>query len=784
MKEHVIIGKDRTVAVPDSLKKIGIQFDHNVNTITFDCPRYPDEDPSVDMSQMPIFINYMLPDKTPGSSLAENVVIDPDDESLIHFDWKITNAVTPVNGVLSSLICIKKTDTEGNELYHWNTELFQKFTVGNGMECTEQVADMHPDVITQLLARMGAVDERTSEEAMRGYVNECMTQNPPQPTDEQVGTGVNAYMTENGQTHVDSYMNQNAQDKVDDYLGRNPLQLDETLTDPTKAAPANMVGELKGDLVNLSSEIANYTKPLEDLPDKFFKIDLQITNGARYIIVNTQTGYVPTKSTSITFMSCAVLNVTAGERFRFNTYGTTANLAYIGFADDEGKIIGFDKYIEVAQKIVDYDFKIPSGASMLYLNGDSNMTLHKIDKETIASIQYVNNNAVIMGAETVTSQTDDTASWNTNISMVDAIKAYSNGLLFDLETEKFRLPLSDNFSHTSYIAIHGNYAYITLMKNDVSVADYSSDINTYVSLIVFDLENNQIVSNQKVVGYGDVVGNLSVISGCAGLTINIHNNKVYMQASVKLSDTKWYTIMFTYDIATSTLSNAQPCKLKANGVEYDFTTDNFSEHISSIENTDSGVGCTLTYNPNDGYFYGICMCVDYLPKGICVKTNDFITYEYAFTPNVDVNGRFECDLFYFNNVFYYAMREKSSGYATLAKIDIATYKVLETYRIVDSGSRLTYYNVGDRLYLIHSICNRMRTEIVEINTRKLANSGVVSQPTLSCVYPSVATHGEWCYLASTNTKSTKVYLRRYKKELLSNIEITNKMLKLLCSINL
>lgn len=186
MKEHVIINRDRTVIVPESLKKIGIQFDHNVNTITFDCPRYPDEDSSIDMSQMPIFINYMLPDKTPGSSLALNVVVDETDDTLMHFDWKITNAITPVNGVLSTLICVKQSDTEGNELYHWNTDLFQKFTVGNGMECNGQVAEMNPDVISQLLARMGEVDTRTSAEAMSGYINEYMTENPFTETDPTV----------------------------------------------------------------------------------------------------------------------------------------------------------------------------------------------------------------------------------------------------------------------------------------------------------------------------------------------------------------------------------------------------------------------------------------------------------------------------------------------------------------------------------------------------------------------------------------------------------------------
>ena len=76
MKEHVIISGDRTVDIPKSLEKLGIQYDHNVNTITFDCPRYPDENPSVDMSKMIIYINYRLANGTLNSFVAENVVVE------------------------------------------------------------------------------------------------------------------------------------------------------------------------------------------------------------------------------------------------------------------------------------------------------------------------------------------------------------------------------------------------------------------------------------------------------------------------------------------------------------------------------------------------------------------------------------------------------------------------------------------------------------------------------------------------------------------------------------
>ena len=226
MKEHVIINLDRTVNIPESMKKIGIQYDHNVKTITFDCPRYPDENPSVDMSTMKIFINWMLPDKTLGSTIATNVCVDSENENLMHFDWVITRVVTSAPGVLSTLICIKETTESGEETYHWNTELIQSFKVGNGMECTEQIAEQNIDVVTQLLVQMDAVNTRTSEEALERHVEKYLTENPPTFSDQQVS------------------------ESVDDYLKRNPLELDGTLTDPTKAAPADSVGKLKSDIAD------------------------------------------------------------------------------------------------------------------------------------------------------------------------------------------------------------------------------------------------------------------------------------------------------------------------------------------------------------------------------------------------------------------------------------------------------------------------------------------------------------------------------------------------------
>lgn len=307
MKEHVIINLDRTVNVPESMKKIGIQYDHNVKTITFDCPRYPDENQSLDMSTMKIFINWMLPDKTLGSTIATNVCVDSENENLMHFDWVITKAVTSVSGVLSTLICIKETTETGEETYHWNSELIQSFKVGNGMECTEQIAEQNIDVITQLLVQMDAVDARTSTEAMQGYVdtsvNTYLNQNPITPTDEQVTTGINTYMNNHAQPCVNNYLTEHPispteeqmkqgvaansemfQSSVDDYLGRNPLQLDNGLTETTKAAPANKVGEIQSDVTELKGDIEQkLDKPETAQVGQIFRVQ-SITEDGNFVL--------------------------------------------------------------------------------------------------------------------------------------------------------------------------------------------------------------------------------------------------------------------------------------------------------------------------------------------------------------------------------------------------------------------------------------------------------------------------------------------------------------------
>ena len=154
IEEHIIIDKDRVINVPKPLQRIAVQFDHNIETVTFDCPRYWDDN---DLSKMYIYINYLRTDKVKGRYLAKNVRVSDTDENLINFEWTIGNEVSFVKGKIIFLVCALQTNSDGIEEIHWNSELNEQMTVSEGLECDDYVMDEYPDIINDLLYRMDSI---------------------------------------------------------------------------------------------------------------------------------------------------------------------------------------------------------------------------------------------------------------------------------------------------------------------------------------------------------------------------------------------------------------------------------------------------------------------------------------------------------------------------------------------------------------------------------------------------------------------------------------------------
>ena len=158
---HIVVGSNRVITVPSELKRIAVQYDHNIETVTFDCPRYWDDH---DMSTMNVYINYTRADNEPGCYIADDVSVDETDTSIMHFSWTISRHVTEAVGPLTILICIKMVDNDGNEVNHWNSERNSEMTISKGMECGDIIAEKYPDIISQILTDMGNLADLTTED--------------------------------------------------------------------------------------------------------------------------------------------------------------------------------------------------------------------------------------------------------------------------------------------------------------------------------------------------------------------------------------------------------------------------------------------------------------------------------------------------------------------------------------------------------------------------------------------------------------------------------------------
>lgn len=177
-EEHIVISDDRYIQVPDSLKRIAVQYDHNMERVTFDCPRYHD---GIDMSKMKVFINYIRPDGVIGSYLAEDVTVDDNNTELMHFTWVISEHVSEVQGNLTMLICIKRTYSDGNLSNLWNTELNTDMHISPGMKTTAAITEKYPDLVTQMLSKLDDMTIYTphvSENGILSWTNDNNKENP------------------------------------------------------------------------------------------------------------------------------------------------------------------------------------------------------------------------------------------------------------------------------------------------------------------------------------------------------------------------------------------------------------------------------------------------------------------------------------------------------------------------------------------------------------------------------------------------------------------------------
>lgn len=154
---YIVIDENRDINVPEELRGRIVQFDHNVETFKFQCPRYWD---GRDLSTMKIFVNYVIDPKkgTCSAYLVKELNVNEADDNMT-FDWVVTQDATTKEGELIIFVCAQLTDELGNLQHHWSSNFNKDFKLAKSYKCLQGIVDNYPNIIGQILADIDKLKE-------------------------------------------------------------------------------------------------------------------------------------------------------------------------------------------------------------------------------------------------------------------------------------------------------------------------------------------------------------------------------------------------------------------------------------------------------------------------------------------------------------------------------------------------------------------------------------------------------------------------------------------------
>ena len=155
---HKIIDEDKNFVI-DPINRIitnnsdkvkVVQFDHNSERFTFQCPRTIE---GHDMSQSTsVRVQYINIDKKTrktniGVYEVDDLKVSPDDSDTVIFSWLISRNATELTGVLGFLIEFMCIEDDNTISYAWHTDIYKYITVSNGMDNGEVIEEKYPDIL-------------------------------------------------------------------------------------------------------------------------------------------------------------------------------------------------------------------------------------------------------------------------------------------------------------------------------------------------------------------------------------------------------------------------------------------------------------------------------------------------------------------------------------------------------------------------------------------------------------------------------------------------------------
>ena len=160
MIDYIVINDDlRTMQIPESITLLGVESDDDVNVINFKMPRMYK---GFDLSTFEARVNYMNAGNFGDLYIADDLALDPEDETKMTFSWLVGRNACAYKGMTRFIVCLKlfADDDSGTVLKEFNTTVYS-LPVLQGLETVDVVVQEFPDIIEYILRVMresGVID--------------------------------------------------------------------------------------------------------------------------------------------------------------------------------------------------------------------------------------------------------------------------------------------------------------------------------------------------------------------------------------------------------------------------------------------------------------------------------------------------------------------------------------------------------------------------------------------------------------------------------------------------
>ena len=142
----------RTIKIPGYVKILGVESDEDVFRLHFRMPKMYGE---VDLSEFKLRINYTNAKQEGDVYEVKDAQVKGED---ITFSWLVGSHATKYKGNVDFIVCAKLLDSNGVKKGEFNTTP-STLPVLRGLETGEEVVQKNPDVLEDILLRLGDLEK-------------------------------------------------------------------------------------------------------------------------------------------------------------------------------------------------------------------------------------------------------------------------------------------------------------------------------------------------------------------------------------------------------------------------------------------------------------------------------------------------------------------------------------------------------------------------------------------------------------------------------------------------